>query len=130
MTYFGSYKVNGYWLKANIKIVLPVAKIEIDNLFGITIAVSDANKSLLAHFHANQLDWMHACGAKGRCTTCKVIVLSGMENLSPLTPAEERYRLQKALSGNERLSCQACPSGDVYVSVPEEYKLPHVKYGH
>ena len=35
---------------------------------------------------------MHACGAKGRCTTCRLQVLAGQENLSPLTAAELRYR--------------------------------------
>jgi 2Fe-2S ferredoxin len=116
-------------IQSNNKFVLYVAKIKIDNLFGKTLVVSDPAKSILQHFHDHFLDWMQACGGKGRCTTCKVIVLSGLENCSELTAAEERYRLQKALSINERLSCQTRVHGDIVISVPEEYKLPHVQYG-
>ena len=71
---------------------------------------------------------MHACGGKGRCTTCKVIVLKGHEHLISVTPAENRYRAMGALKSNERLSCQVRILGDVTIAVPEEYKLPHIDY--
>ena len=87
-----------------------------------------SGKTLLNHFQAHRLDWMHACGGKGRCTTCKVIVLEGMEHLGLLTLAEQKYRQMGALKAQERLSCQAIPDGSVVVAVPEEYKLPHVRY--
>jgi 2Fe-2S ferredoxin len=105
-----------------------MAEVTIENLFGKKLEVSDLNRSLLQHFHDNQLDWMHACGGKGRCTTCKVIVMSSPEALSPLTPAEQKYQQQKALRSNERLSCQARVIGDIVVSAPDGYKLPHVRY--
>jgi 2Fe-2S ferredoxin len=111
-----------------MKIVLPMAKILIQNVFGKILSVENPEKTLLQHFHDNRLDWMHACGGKGRCTTCKVIVLEGMTNISPLTGAEQRYRAQRALKLNERLSCQVSVLGDIVVSAPEEYKLPHVHY--
>ncbi len=93
-----------------------------------TLSVNDPNVSLLRLFQNHRLDWMHACGGKGRCTTCKVIVLEGMENFSQVTPAENRYRAMGALQSNERLSCQVRVLGDVTVEVPEEYKLPHITY--
>ena len=105
-----------------------MAKIQIHNLFCKTIDVDNTGRTLLQHFHDNALDWMHACGGQGRCTTCKVIVLNGIENLEPLTPAEVRYINLKALKSNERLSCQAKVTGDVIVRAPSEYKLPHIKY--
>ena len=71
---------------------------------------------------------MHACGGKGRCTTCKVIVVNGFENFSDVTPAEVRYHQLGALGDTERLSCQTRISGDVSIAVPDEYKLPHVQY--
>ncbi len=37
-------------------------------------------------------DWMHACGAKGRCTTCRIVLVSGADALTPPTAAELRYR--------------------------------------
>jgi 2Fe-2S ferredoxin len=111
-----------------MKIVLPMAKILIENLFGKILSVENPEKTLLQHFQDNRLDWMFACGGKGRCTTCKVIVSEGMNNMSPLTVAEQRYRAIRALGLNERLSCQANVSGDITISAPEEYKLPHVHY--
>lgn len=105
-----------------------MAKILIENLFGKILEVQDLNRTLLQHFQDNQLDWMHACGGKGRCTTCKVVVHKGVENLSPLSQAEQRYRQINALKGNERLSCQVRLTADIAVSVPEVYKLPHVRY--
>ena len=72
---------------------------------------------------------MHACGAKGRCTTCRLQVCAGQENLSPLTAAELRYSAAGRLRADERLTCQAqLPTGDVTARVPEATQLPHVRY--
>jgi len=105
-----------------------MAIIMVRNLFNRSLEATDLSRSLLQHFHDHYLDWMHACGGKGRCTTCKLRVLEGQENLSPLTEAEERYAEQGALLPGERLSCQVRIQGDVVVAVPEEGKLAHMKY--
>lgn len=99
----------------------------IENLFKRTLD-ADAGKTLLKHFQENAIDWMHACGGKGRCTTCKVIVKHGAENLGPLTSAEERYLRDGALGSGERLACQTKVNGDVTVVAPPEYHLPHMRY--
>jgi 2Fe-2S ferredoxin len=104
------------------------ARIVIQNWSQKTLTVTDLSRTLLQHFQDHRLDWMHACGAKGRCTTCKVMVLEGLEQMQPLTPAEQRYRQLGALHNQERLSCQARISGDVTLRIPEEYKLPHIDY--
>ncbi len=102
--------------------------IAIQNLGNLQLEVTDPSKTLLQNFQIFALDWMHACGGKGRCTTCKVIVLEGRTHLSPLTPAELKYREQGNLSEGERLACQAKSNGDIRISVPEECKLPHLRY--
>ena len=102
--------------------------IVIENWKSKTLSVDDSTISVLRHFQNNRLDWMHSCGGKGRCTTCKVIVLEGHQHFSQVTPAENRYRAMGALQSNERLSCQVRVLGDVKVAVPEEYKLPHIEY--
>ena len=99
----------------------------IDNLASKTIECPDKSKRLLDVL-LEETDWMHACGAKGRCTTCKAKVLSGMENLGELSDAELRYIGLNKLQSDERLTCQVEVSGDVRILVPEEYKLPHLKY--
>lgn len=100
----------------------------IENLPDATVEVP-AGANLLAALQAASHDWMHACGAKGRCTTCRLQVSAGMENLSPLTTAEQRYRAAGRLQVNERLTCQAqLPAGDVTGRVPEATQLPHLRY--
>ena len=96
-----------------------MVKIVIENLGKKELLVNDLQLSVLRHIHSHFLDWMHACGGKGRCTTCKMIVLSGMEKINPLTVAELKYRNQGALANNERLACQSFVMGDIHIRVPE-----------
>jgi len=105
-----------------------MAKITIQNLPGREIAVQDFSKSALIQFGLNQLDWMHACGGKGRCTTCRFRIIEGDNHITPLTKAEERYREQDLLQLNERLACQAIVLDDIVISVPDDCKLPHLHY--
>jgi ferredoxin, 2Fe-2S len=107
-------------------------KIIISNLNYRQITVKDAGTSLLKSFQEEFLDWMHACGGKGRCTTCKVVMESGAELLSPPSEAELLYRSKEALNQNERLACQAKLAGEgiLYIRVPEECKLPHLDYSY
>ena len=88
-----------------------------------------AGSTLLAALQAAGHDWMHACGAKGRCTTCRLVVVSGLEALTPPTAAELRYRAAGRLQPDERLTCQArLPEGAVAGRVPDATQLPHVRY--
>ena len=66
-----------------------------------------AGRTVLAAIHAAGHAWWHACGAKGRCTTCRVRVLAGAETLTPPTEPELRYRAAGRLAETERLACQA-----------------------
>lgn len=100
----------------------------IANMFKMSLMAADCSRTLLRHFQDHRLDWMHACGGKGRCTTCRVIVAKGAGNFQPLTTAERRYRQIGALRDDERLSCQARITGDVCLLVPPDCKLPHVPY--
>jgi 2Fe-2S ferredoxin len=100
----------------------------VQNLPGAELPVPDG-ATLLAALHAAGHDWMHACGGKGRCTTCRLEVLSGAENLTPETAAELRYRQAGRLLSHERLTCQTrLPTGHLTARVPEATKLPHVTY--
>lgn len=108
-----------------------MAKIVIQNLHERTLEEPNLAKPLLWIFLENGLDWMHACGGKGRCTTCKAVIVTGGENLLPKSPAELRYEGQQLLAHNERLCCQAkLLQGELEIRVPDEGKLPHVQYSH
>ncbi len=93
-----------------------------------SVHIQDTTRPLLHNLHLALIDWMHACGAKGRCTTCKARVIEGSENLDNYTAAELRYLTNGGLSPGERLACQASAKGDVTIEVPQENKLPHLTY--
>ncbi len=107
-----------------------MVKIVIENLGGKEVMANDRTKSALAIFQSHSIDWRFECGAKGRCTTCKMIVLKGEDNLSPMTVAEQNFRNQGALLLHERLACQTKVTGNIIIKVPEEGKLPHIIYHH
>lgn len=104
-----------------------MTRIVIRNL-GKTVEVSGFSKTILKAVQEAGIDWMHACGGKGRCTTCKAIILEGEDSLEPLTVAEIRYQHQGLLRSGQRLACQAIVTGDITVQVPDESKLPHLTY--
>jgi 2Fe-2S ferredoxin len=105
-----------------------MVKIVIENLEQKEIIVNDPNKPVLRIIQEAGIDWMTDCGGKGRCTTCRAIVIAGDENLTPNSPAELKYRSQGLLYPNERLMCQVRAKGDLVLRVPEETKLPHMRY--
>ena len=103
-------------------------KITIKNLASKTIHCSTKTKSLLEILQSHYIDWMHACGGKGRCTTCKAIILSGGNDLEEPNQVEHKYMKQGKLAKNERLTCQTIVTTDLEIMVPEIYKLPHMQY--
>jgi ferredoxin, 2Fe-2S len=104
-----------------------MVEISIENMDGLTLK-THTMRPLLFLLQEHHIDWMHACGGKGRCTTCKFRVVRGSGNLSPLTTPEVQYRLRGELQQDERLACQARITGNVAISVPAQNKLPHLRY--
>ena len=104
-----------------------MSKLTVQNLGDATINVGAA-QTVLNALQAAGIDWMHACGGKGRCTSCRMLVKSGLDQISPLTAAEQKYREAGRLKPNERLTCQCTLQGDVTARVPNQTKLPHMHY--
>lgn len=102
-------------------------KITIANLQSKSIHCENKREKLL-DILLEATDWMHACGGKGRCTTCKAKILSGFENMSERTETEEEYLKLNKLRIDERLACQVYVEGDIEIEVPKETQLPHVVY--
>lgn len=105
-------------------------QIRVENLDGLQINVPEGTTThVLDLVHERYVDWMHACGKKGRCTTCKMEVVHGMEGLSEPTKFEEKMKARKKLTPTQRLACQTrVESGEVVVRVPPETQLPHQHY--
>jgi 2Fe-2S ferredoxin len=104
-----------------------MAFIVIDNLQSKRIISKDKREKLL-HILLAETDWMHACGGKGRCTTCKLQILEGQEHVSERTDAENKYIKMGKLQSDERLACQVTISGDIKIQVKKETQLPHLNY--
>ncbi len=105
-----------------------MVKIVIENLDKKELEVNNDARSVLNYLQDNFVDWMHACGGKGRCTTCKMEVVQGAENLTKPTTAELKYHQTGELLDNERLTCQVSLVGDILIRVPESGKMPHLTY--
>ncbi|MBS0172281.1 MAG: (2Fe-2S)-binding protein [Nitrospira sp.] len=85
----------------------------------------DANLTLLEAAKALGFQLNHDCGGNASCTTCRVEVQVGGDNLSEIDFDEQDLLDREALSEPwHRLGCQARVLGDVVVRVPETKWAP------
>jgi 2Fe-2S ferredoxin len=103
-------------------------QITLRNLNNTILDSKDNSKSVLNIIHEHGIDWMFACGGKGKCTTCKIIVQKGMNNISEANEIEKKFLEIGKLEPNERLACQCTISGDIEVDVADKNKFPHMTY--
>lgn len=57
----------------------------------------------------------HVCGGSARCSTCRVIVLDGLENIEPPNEKERVLGARLRLPPEVRIACQATVRGSVRV---------------
>lgn len=57
----------------------------------------------------------HVCEGKGRCSTCRVVILDGIDNCSARTPEEQVIADQLGFGPEIRLACQTMVLGDIQV---------------
>ena len=101
--------------------------VKVQNFSDKTIDWVDKSNNLL-DILLQQMDIMHACGGKGRCTTCKVNVIESQNMIRELSEVENKFFAQHRLTSKQRLSCQFVPTESLVIEIPEECKLPHQKY--
>ena len=85
--------------------------IEIKYLNGRKVAVREGTSLLEASLKA-QIPHAHACGGRGRCSTCRVHVIEGLENISP--PGDDELELLRTVNVGKdvRLACKSFVKGD------------------
>lgn len=71
--------------------------------------------SLLELVRAAGVPHAAVCGGRARCTTCRVLVLEGAENLQPPQKAEAAALLRIGAPQNVRLACQIRPEGEISI---------------
>ena len=71
--------------------------------------------SILEASNLNDVPHASVCGGRGRCSTCRVRVVSGEDGLSAASAEELRVLERVGAPPHVRLACQAIPSGDISV---------------
>jgi adenylate cyclase len=82
------------------------------NFKGEKVVPVEEGQTILQASLAAGIPHYHACGGKGQCTTCRVLVLEGQEQLTPPTSYERAIKNVKKFPDNVRLACQSRVSGD------------------
>lgn len=89
-------------------------RITINNERTITIQGGD---NLLSVLMEEKIFIPSACGGRGTCGLCKLIVTEGA---GPLLPTEEPYLDEEEKRSNVRLSCQVKVRNDMTIEIPQE----------
>ncbi len=79
------------------------------------IIYAEKNKTILQISLENQIPHVHACGGNAKCSTCRIMVISGEENLSPPEELEKQLSLKKGFHKKIRLACQTKVWGDIKI---------------
>ncbi|MBU1697156.1 MAG: adenylate/guanylate cyclase domain-containing protein, partial [Proteobacteria bacterium] len=82
-----------------------------------TICTSPDSTILEAILKA-QINHIHVCGGKARCTTCRVYVVDGLSNCLPRNEQEKLLAEQMGFPQDIRLACQTKISGNITVRRP------------
>jgi adenylate cyclase len=82
---------------------------------GTSIAVDDPGHTLLQLALKHGVPLLHECGGNARCSTCRVMISDGMENVLPRNDAEQKLAEFKGFEDDVRLACQTRVRGPVRV---------------
>ena len=72
-----------------------------------------SNVTLLEVAKRNNIPHVAACGGEGNCTTCRLLILDGVENCSEETKKEKVLIEQAHTTEGFRLACQTSINGDI-----------------
>lgn len=78
-----------------------------------TITIDDPDMNLLEAAIKNRIPHMQECGGNGRCTTCRVKILDGLQHVAPRNALESRMALRRGWDPSVRLACQTRVRGPV-----------------
>ena len=72
-------------------------------------------QSILEISNENQVEHLHVCGGLGRCSTCRVQILDGLENCSERSQKEQLIADKLDFPDDVRLACQTLLSGNAKI---------------
>jgi adenylate cyclase len=74
---------------------------------------TDGETPILHASLQNGIAHTHVCGGNARCSTCRVLILQGLENCRPRNEREQKMAERRNLGPTVRLACQTTLTGDV-----------------
>lgn len=74
---------------------------------------TDSERTVLEASLAHGIPHTHICGGHARCSTCRVLIVDGLDHCTPRTEAEARLAALRRFSPEVRLACQTRITGDV-----------------
>ena len=74
---------------------------------------NDLSLTVLEISRKHHIPHISACGGKARCSTCRILVLEGEDNLLARNAAEQRLATLKGFEQDIRLACQTRLSGPI-----------------
>ena len=77
----------------------------------------EGGQTLLSSLYANNIFIPSACGGKGSCGHCKIVINAGG---GPVLPTETSYLSRKEIKSDVRLACQVKIREDIYVRIPSD----------
>ncbi len=82
-----------------------------------------SNLTILQTSLKNGIPHTHVCFGEAQCSTCRIEILEGLENLPGRNNLEESLANRKGWKENIRLACQTIPKGDIKIRrlVLDEY---------
>jgi adenylate cyclase len=88
--------------------------VEISYPAGITVTIVPG-LTLLEASRLHSIPHAAVCGGRGRCSTCRVLVLEGLETLAPPSAGEQSVLARVNASSEVRLACQIRPDKPISV---------------
>ena len=79
----------------------------------VSVEVQEPGQTLLEIARAAGIPHASACGGRGRCSTCRVLVLEHPENLTEPNEVELRLARAKGFESTIRAACQTRVTGPV-----------------
>ncbi|KQU22504.1 2Fe-2S iron-sulfur cluster-binding protein [Peribacillus butanolivorans] len=73
----------------------------------------EMGKKLVLALEDNDINILHRCGGKAKCTTCRVEILAG--DFFEVTHKEKKAFEEKGMEDHLRLSCQIFVNGDITI---------------
>ncbi len=74
---------------------------------------ADANETILQASLRSDIPHAHVCGGNARCSTCRVLILQGLEYCAPRNDREQKLTERLQFGAEIRLACQTTITGNV-----------------